>query len=237
MTYFKTLMAALVVAAFWTIDTEAAEDGRRGKGGKAKFLERFDVDGDGTLSEKEKAAAREAMQKTGKGRPQAAAGGAKAPAAGEWQQADGPVADGGRRPGGKGGKGGGPGGKMHAEMIKNFDKDGDGTLNEAERQAAKAVPLQGFDTNGDGQVSEEERKAGFLKRLNENPEMLAKFLARFDANKDGELTIDELPAGGGPGGKPGKGGKRPDGAAGKEKRGPQGKPGGGIGAPPVDKAI
>ena len=48
-------------------------------------------------------------------------------------------------------------------MIKKFDKDGDGKLNEEERKAAeearKAEMLKRFDKDGDGKISDEERKA------------------------------------------------------------------------------
>jgi hypothetical protein len=46
-------------------------------------------------------------------------------------------------------------------MIAKFDKDGDGKLNDEEREKAKAERqaemIKKFDTDGDGKLSEEER--------------------------------------------------------------------------------
>ena len=80
----------------------------------------------------------------------------------------------GARPQGKGN------GQMHAEILKRFDKDGDGKLNDTERAAAKKAHeerggrpgqpgggdgkmreeiLKRFDKDGDGKLNEEERAA------------------------------------------------------------------------------
>ena len=56
------------------------------------------------------------------------------------------------------------------EMVKKFDKDGDGKLSEAERQEARKSMggrpgmnreelMKKFDTNGDGKLDETERQA------------------------------------------------------------------------------
>jgi len=107
-------------------------------------------------------------------------------------------ADAGNKPGGKGLAGKGPGAGLEQRqkmMMSKFDKDGDGTLSEAERQAAKAafgkqVP------GGQGQP---------------NPEMMQKILARFDKDGDGKLSESERQAAraakgtfGGATGKPGQ---------------------------------
>lgn len=58
----------------------------------------------------------------------------------------------------------------HAEMIKKFDKDGDGKLSEEEKTAMKserkekgknrrAEMIKKFDKDGDGKLSEEEKTA------------------------------------------------------------------------------
>jgi len=51
--------------------------------------------------------------------------------------------------------------KFRAMMIQKFDADGDGKLNDAERQEARAAMqdrmLDRFDADGDGVLSEEER--------------------------------------------------------------------------------
>ena len=88
----------------------------------------------------------------------------------------GPVAD--AAPGQGKAKGARPQGKgMHAEILKRFDKDGDGKLNEAERAAAKKAHderggqagggdgkrreeiIKRFDKDGDGKLNEAERAA------------------------------------------------------------------------------
>ena len=67
----------------------------------------------------------------------------------------------GEPPKGKGERGGNR--PVPQEMLKKFDKDGDGKLNEDERKAAgqarKAEMLKRFDKDGDGKLSEEEREA------------------------------------------------------------------------------
>jgi hypothetical protein len=80
----------------------------------------------------------------------------------------------GRRPGGRGpggaGAPGGRGGRMMEEMIKKFDKDGDGKLSDDERaEARKAMEgdfakrreemTKKYDKDGDGKLSDEEREA------------------------------------------------------------------------------
>ncbi len=133
-----------------------------------EIKKKFDVDGDGELNAQEQAAAMTAFQKArGAGGPGAAGGGA------------------GGFPGGvPGGTGGaeGEGGKTRgrAAMIKQFDKDGDGKLNEEEKAAAqkalkerlgkgkgkakgdadvKGALLKKFDADGDGKLSDEEKAA------------------------------------------------------------------------------
>ena len=60
-------------------------------------------------------------------------------------------------------KGKGISAEKKAELLKKFDKDGDGKLSEEEREAAKAARkamiLEKFDKDGDGELNEEERKA------------------------------------------------------------------------------
>lgn len=53
-----------------------------------------------------------------------------------------------------------------AEMIKKYDKDGDGKLSDEEREAMKkdhagrrAEMVKKYDKDGDGKLSDEERKA------------------------------------------------------------------------------
>ena len=82
----------------------------------------------------------------------------------------------------------GPGGFMREEMVKKFDKDGDGKLSDEEKAAAKtemeakrAEMHKEFDKDGDGKLSDDERKA-----MHE-----AYMLKKFDKNGDGKLSDEE----------------------------------------------
>lgn len=95
------------------------------------------------------------------------------------------------------------------EMLKRFDTDGDGTLNDAERQAMHEAMrkrnqemgrpgprghrpdreelMKRFDTDGDGVLSEAEREAMRAERQRMREELLK----RFDADGDGTLSDAE----------------------------------------------
>jgi len=111
--------------------------------------------------------------------------------------------------------------KLPPEVIKEFDKDGDGKLNEEERAAAKAAHekkmLEKFDTDKDGKLSDDERAAA--KAAHEK-EMIAKF----DKDGDGKLSEEEKKAAHEAGGF----GPGPAGHGGRHKGGK-----GGPGAPPA----
>lgn len=101
-------------------------------------------------------------------------------------------------------QGGSPGGFNPEEMMKRFDKNGDGQLDEEERNAMRESfggmrgqggpggpggsnreeMMKRFDKNGDGQLDEEERNA---MRETTRQEMLK----RFDKNGDGEIDDEE----------------------------------------------
>lgn len=149
------------------------EDGKKRRGqniDRAQILKQFDANGDGRLddAEKEKAKAaflnrqkqgnRAGKGKAGQGRP------------------------GQKRPG----QAGGQDRPNFQQLIKQFDKDGDGKLNEQERAAlreqmskarrgkaggnnndARRIPEQAlklFDKDGDGKLNEEERAAAMKAR-------------------------------------------------------------------------
>ena len=127
-------------------------------------------------------------------------------------------------------KGGPPEGRpSREELLKKFDKDGDGKLNDAERaELRKAMASKGgarrlppqlmkkFDKDGDGKLNEDER-AEMRKAMEARRK---EFIAKFDKDGDGKLNEDERKAamaarpkpGARPGGKPGakkpKGGKK-----------------------------
>ena len=84
---------------------------------------------------------------------------------------------------------------MRKEILKKFDKDGDGKLNEAERAEAKkaweakqAETLKKFDADGDGKLNAKERKAAHAARRQEM------ILKKFDKDGDGKLNAEEQKA-------------------------------------------
>ena len=78
-----------------------------------------------------------------------------------------------------------------AELLTEFDKDGDGKLSKGERKAAKEARKAAFieknDTDGDGKLSKGERKAAHEAKK-------AEILAKFDEDGDGELNEEERQA-------------------------------------------
>ena len=96
----------------------------------------------------------------------------------------------------------GPGFPSRGEMLKKFDTDQDGKLNEEERANLRKEMSGGkgplpmllakkFDKDGDGELSEEER-AAFRKQMVENGRKLPPHLMqRFDTDGDGTLSDEE----------------------------------------------
>jgi len=86
-----------------------------------------------------------------------------------------------------------PGG---SRALERFDADGDGVLNDAEKEAARkyheeqqAKLLEQYDADGDGVLSEAERAVALKDR---RVAMEAKRLELFDADGDGKLNAEEL---------------------------------------------
>jgi hypothetical protein len=127
--------------------------------------------------------------------------------------------------------------EMPPGLLKQFDKDGDGKLNDEEREAAKAAReammearkkemLEKFDTDKDGELNDAEKEAM-------RAEMKKRMLEKFDKDGNGELSdeekaemrkamMDRPGAPHGPGGKRGPGAgdrKRPQGGGDKEAPG------------------
>lgn len=111
---------------------------------------------------------------------------------------------------GKGHKGGaGMGILAHQLVVAKYDKDGDGKLSEAEREALqadgkqimeakKAEMLKKLDKDGDGKVSKEERQASREEWAKAHPEEAAKReakraekLKKFDKDGDGKISKEE----------------------------------------------
>jgi Ca2+-binding EF-hand superfamily protein len=91
--------------------------------------------------------------------------------------------------------------EMRQKILEQFDKDGDGKLNEDERKAAreaakarmqdrKGAFIEKWDTDGDGELNEEERAA-----VKEAMEAKRKeFLDKYDEDGDGKLSEEERKA-------------------------------------------
>ena len=134
----------------------------------------------------------------------------------------------------KGGKkpGSGEGRPSREEVMKKFDKDGDGKLNEeekaelrkqmAERGAGRKVPpfiMEKFDKDGDGKLSEDERAEARKAMEARRAEMIEKF----DKDGDGKLNEEErkaaMPSRTKPGGEGKPEGKGKKGEKGEKKKG------------------
>ena len=88
------------------------------------------------------------------------------------------------------------------DAIKEFDKDGDGKLNDEERKAmmearraqfekVRAEREKEFDKDGDGKLNDEERKAMMEAIRQRNPNagaMMDEMIKKFDNDGDGKLN-------------------------------------------------
>ena len=93
-------------------------------------------------------------------------------------------------------------------MMRRFDKNGDGQLDEAEKaemEKRKKEVLEKYDKDGDGQLGPEERKAFMEDRRKElggaeggrpaiGPEERQKIIEKFDKDGDGKLNDEERKA-------------------------------------------
>ncbi len=128
----------------------------------------------------------------------------------------------------------GTGHEVPPEVLKKFDTNGDGKLDETERKAMyvaiKAEMLKKFDTNGDGKLDEAERQAMQTEIEARHKALLDKY----DANKNGKLDPEEIQAARAAGEKiPPMFGHGPWGPGGHGKPEGQGKPDGKVpGGPP-----
>lgn len=162
----------LILLAVFTLGASAslatAQDGDRPsrEDRRAKFLERFDTNKDGKIDDEERAKAREEFAKN---RPE-----------GERRRGE--------------GRGPGQGRPSREEILKKFDTNGDGQLDEGERakmreeflknrpegarrgegrgegRPSREEILKKFDTNGDGQLDEAERAKMREEFLKNRPE-------------------------------------------------------------------
>lgn len=124
--------------------------------------------------------------------------------------------------------------QLPPELIKEYDKDGDGKLSDDERtamrdamrargEAQRKATLEKYDADKDGKLSKEEAEKARTERQ-------AEMLKKYDKDADGKLSVEERRAipysergFGGPGGPGGRrGGRGGEGGA----PGQDGKPGG-----------
>lgn len=91
------------------------------------------------------------------------------------------------------------------EILKKFDTDGDGKLNEEERKKVRnemasrrssLPPLlaKKFDKDGDGELSEEERAAFRKEMASKGRKLPPHLMQRFDKDGDGTLSDEERSA-------------------------------------------
>lgn len=97
---------------------------------------------------------------------------------------------------------------MGSEAIKQFDKDGDGKLNDQERAAMiearkamgekmRAAREKEFDKNGDGKLDDTERAAMMEALKQRHPDAgpkMQELMKRFDKDGDGKLNDEERKA-------------------------------------------
>lgn len=140
----RTTILTLALGLALSASSLAQEGGKKkgedaGKRGpSADVIKQFDKNGDGKLDEAERKAMREARAKK---RGEAGEKGQKGKRGEAGQKGQkGKRGEGAKGKGGEAGDKGKRGqrdGSRRAELIKQFDKDGDGKLNEAERKAAR----------------------------------------------------------------------------------------------------
>ncbi|MGC3966481.1 MAG: EF-hand domain-containing protein [Pirellulales bacterium] len=175
-------IAAVIVSLGLAAPTFAADEkkpegkpgaGKPGQGGPGReaMIKKFDKNGDGKLDKDEMQAARTAM-------------GDRKPA-----------------PGGDGKGPGGPGGRLNPEqmqaLVKKFDKDGDGKLNDAEKGAARDefMKMRGGKP-GEGQPGAGKPGAGKpgAGKPGEGGPGREAMMKKFDKNGDGTLDDGEKAA-------------------------------------------
>ena len=161
--------------------------GRTSGGGRAGFMEKYDTDGDGKLSEEERNAMREAFRKRSIEKYD--------------KDGDGKLSEEERRAMRKD-RGGVWAAATERWRLQHFDLDGDGKLSEAEeaeqkefqgqfRAMGKALDVRFNDLDGDGEVSIEERRKIGEEWRKSALQMMALAATYMDRDGDGEVSAEE----------------------------------------------
>ena len=83
--------------------------------------------------------------------------------------------------------------EKRAELIQQFDANGDGKLDETEREAAKLAKFSEIDTDGSGSLTKSEITAHMTAKV---AERVDKRFAKGDTNGDGTISVEEFSAAG-----------------------------------------
>lgn len=79
------------------------------------------------------------------------------------------------------------------DYFKQADTNGDGALSKEEMSAARMKRFENADTDKDGFISASELTEYHIAQMRANQDKnYARFLERFDANKDGKVSMDEI---------------------------------------------
>jgi Ca2+-binding EF-hand superfamily protein len=175
----RTPIFALAVLSVILLTTETARSGEKGEHPRSqwreKLMEKYDTNGDGELDDQERSAMKEAWAEKRKNHK------------------------GGRRKG------------SWSEIRKQYDKDGDGELDDQERSAMKEAwaekrknrkggrskSRKHHHKDGDGRFHSKRhaRHKGSAKKWGKHGgfDLSRHLMTRLDANKDGEISADEVP--------------------------------------------
>ncbi len=81
--------------------------------------------------------------------------------------------------------------ERHAEMLQQFDANGDGKLDETEREAARLAKFAEIDADGSGSLTEEEIIAHRTAKMTERT---SAHFAEHDTDGSGTISIEEFEA-------------------------------------------
>ena len=82
-------------------------------------------------------------------------------------------------------------GERHAQMLEQFDTNGDGNLDESEREAARLAKFAEIDTDGSGSLTEDEMIAHRTAKMTER---ISAHFAEHDTDGSGAISVEEFEA-------------------------------------------